>query len=92
MGFLSGSLHPNWKGGKTVTAEGYVRFTAGENRHKLEHRVMWEKEKGPIPAGFDVHHKNEKRWDNRMENFELRESLPHRWDALTRWKKRLDSQ
>lgn len=84
MGFQPGEKHPNWKGGKTTTVDGYIRITAGEHRHELEHRMLWEREHGPIPQGFDVHHVNEIRNDNRDENFELRRSLYHRTEVLQR--------
>ena len=96
MGFLSGALHPKWRGGKTTNADGYIRITAGIFRGKLEHRMMWERVHGPIPDGFDVHHRNEIRNDNRDDNFELRKSLVHRKEVLQRVntmkKKRLATQ
>jgi HNH endonuclease len=84
VGFLSGPLHPRWKGGKTTDRDGYVVITAGINRGKFEHRVIWEQKHGKIPRGFDVHHVNEIRNDNRDENFELRKSKPHRMEVLER--------
>lgn len=88
MNPLYGPQHPLWKGGRTVTRDGYVRITAGPNRHKYEHRVMWEQAYGPIPTGKDVHHQNEIRTDNRLENFELRDARPHRMEALAKHNKR----
>jgi ribonucleotide reductase alpha subunit len=55
-------------------------------RHYLNHRTtascpngtewqarwMWEQVNGPIPAGHEVHHKNEDQTDDRLSNFELR--------------------
>lgn len=82
--FQPGEANPRWKGGKTTNRDGYIRITAGENRGKLEHRLLWEKVNGPIPYGFDVHHKNTVRNDNRLENFELRPSTPHRKETLDR--------
>jgi len=84
MGFMPGPLNPNWKGGKTTTTDGYIRITAGEHRGELEHRMLWERKHGKIPRGFDVHHVNEIRNDNRDENFELRESTPHRMEVIQR--------
>ena len=82
--FQSGEAHPRWKGGKTKTADGYIRITAGKDRDKLEHRLLYEKHFGPIPDGFDVHHKNEQRADNRWENLELQPSTPHRMAVINR--------
>lgn len=38
--FLPGPLHPNWRGGKTLNTDGYIKVTAGPNRDKYEHRVI----------------------------------------------------
>lgn len=83
--FQSGELHPRWKGGVTVTVDGYKRITAGKNRGQYEHRLLWEQEKGHIPRGKDVHHLNENRTDNRIENFELLNSRHHRVEALEKY-------
>jgi hypothetical protein len=59
-----------WYDGKkfTLRNHGYFELTTGERT--LMHRYIWEKEMGPIPKGWDVHHVNEDRTDNRVENFE----------------------
>lgn len=46
-------------------------------RKQLESRWMWEREYGTIPDGYDVHHKNHDRSDNRLENFELQSKPEH---------------
>ncbi len=51
---------------------GYILITPGyKNKNTLEHRYVWEKEYGPIPKGFDIHHINGIRTDNRLENLEI---------------------
>lgn len=35
-----------------------------------EHRLVWEKNNGPIPKGWIVHHKNHNRLDNRIKNLQ----------------------
>lgn len=59
----------------TLRNNGYFALTTG-NRC-LMHRYMWEKEVGKIPDGWDIHHKNEKKWDNRIENFECLPKSEH---------------
>jgi ribosomal protein L37AE/L43A len=52
-------------------ADGYflrVRKIGGKSRTILLHRVVWEYHNGSIPDGFDVHHKNGVKTDNRLEN------------------------
>jgi hypothetical protein len=41
------------------------------------HRARWEYYRGPIPAGFDVHHKDGDGTNNRIANLELVESREH---------------
>jgi ribonucleotide reductase alpha subunit len=41
-------------------------------------RWMWEQVNGPVPDGFEVHHKNENRRDDRSSNLELKASGEHR--------------
>ena len=73
-GKRSGENSHNWKGGRT-SAKGYVNILVAPeapkgHRYKAEHRIVWEEANGPIPKGFIVHHKNEIKHDNRLENLE----------------------
>src|SRR4030095_12886505 len=45
--------HPNWRGGRGLTGYGYVWVHTGPRRRAFEHRVVWAKAYGPIPAGFE---------------------------------------
>lgn len=59
-----------WKGMKfTIGKDGYYRRTDGD-RERL-HRVVWVHHKGPIPDGYDVHHKNGDKTRNQLGNLEL---------------------
>lgn len=48
------------------------------NTPKSLHRIVYKTFVGPIPEGYDVHHKNHIRTDNRVENLELIEMHEHR--------------
>lgn len=40
-------------------------------KHISEHRRVWEEVNGPIPAGYVIHHINEDKFDNRLENLQM---------------------
>lgn len=46
------------------------------------HRKVWERHKGAIPQGFDVHHWTEDRSRNQIEDLELKESRKHLADHM----------
>lgn len=58
-------------GHRGITAQGYVRLTLPDGSRVLEHRWVWEQANGPIPDGALVHHRNEVKTDNRLENLML---------------------
>src|SRR5690606_10094417 len=47
------------------------------NGNKRMHTYVWEFNKGKVPKGCHVHHKNENTWDNRIENLEIIEASKH---------------
>lgn len=63
---LKGENSPYWKGGY-INSWGY-RVIRYDGKPKLEHQVVWEKEHGPLPKGWIIHHFNGIRSDNRPEN------------------------
>ena len=71
---------PSWKGGRSKTTNGYIRLwkpnhPLSRHGHVLEHRFIMEQVIGrSLLPGEVVHHKNQNKLDNRVENLELFES------------------
>ena len=82
----SGKGHPNWKGGRQIRTDGYVDLSQSlvpeefqcmcrKEGKVFEHRLIMAQHLGrPLKATEVVHHKNNIRDDNRIENLEL---YPH---------------
>jgi hypothetical protein len=51
-----------------VSHKGYYVFTGGPNHLKFLHRVIWEEHYSPIPEGYDIHHKDEDKLNNDLDN------------------------
>lgn len=76
-----GENHPGWKGGKVKRQSGYILLHRPEHPYCqshgyiLEHRLVMEKHLGRYLHPLEVvHHINEIKDDNRIENLELLES------------------
>lgn len=54
---------------------GYMQHRIEPNRY--QHRDVWEAHFGPIPPGYHVHHINEKKTDNRIENLQCMDGEDH---------------
>lgn len=54
--------------------DGYYRDRKGE----LLHRAVWSAEHGPIPDGYEVHHKDHVRSHNQLANLRLLTQAEHR--------------
>ncbi|MFH1236635.1 MAG: HNH endonuclease signature motif containing protein, partial [Parcubacteria group bacterium] len=77
-----GSKTTGWKGGKTITKEGYVvvildpsdpfiKMARKGTNNVLEHRLVVAKHLGrPLASDEIVHHKNKNKQDNRIENLQ----------------------
>jgi len=59
----------------TLRNTGYYSLSYGTRA--LMHRYVWEKENGKIPEGYDIHHINEIKSDNRIENLECLPKSEH---------------
>jgi hypothetical protein len=63
---------------RAVTRNGGGYFqTSVEGVTTPIHRIVWEHYHGPIPQGWDVHHRNEDRTDNAPDNLELLKRVDH---------------
>lgn len=76
-----GANNPSWKGGKTRHSAGYIQVRAASNRnnspYQMEHILVWEAANGPVPDGYQIHHKNGIKDDNRLENLEAETESDH---------------
>ena len=59
----------------TINNCGYLRKTDGSR--ELMHRDVWEYHNGPIPKGWDVHHRDENKKNNAIENLECLPKSEH---------------
>lgn len=78
-----GTIACAWKGGRRLNEQGYIEVYCPEHpkavhgRYVLEHRLVWEEAHGVIPEGYIIHHKNEIKIDNRLENLMLLSRSAH---------------
>lgn len=78
-GHLRAARHPRWQHGRLVNAEGYVLVRVGiehpladPNGYAYEHLVVWIAAGRARPGPSDLlHHRNDDKTDNRIENLEL---------------------
>lgn len=59
----------------TMRNHGYMAKTDGDRT--LLHRDIWEFHNGPIPKGWDIHHKDEDKTHNEIGNFECLTKAEH---------------
>lgn len=75
-GFMAGVKHPNWKGGKSKDHNGYLLIASknaqDKKRYIGEHRLIMEKYlNGKLASNELVHHINQIKDDNRIENLKV---------------------
>ena len=68
-----GSQHLRNERGQFIYTTGNTRYKKKMYKGKVtdEHRLVWTKVNGEIPNGYMIHHINEKKMDNRLENLQL---------------------
>lgn len=52
----------------TINSKGYYRCTVGRIRTRFLHQEVWKAINGPIPDGFDVHHRDDDKTNNDISN------------------------
>lgn len=63
--YQRGENHPNYKGGRRISPEGYIKLMGKD----YEHRAVAEKALGrPLPKGAVVHHVDENTLNNSPDN------------------------
>ena len=83
-GRFTGEKNPRWTGGRHVNPGGYwmIRMPeyprATSRGYVLEHIYVWEQAHGPVPKGWEVHHLNGVKTDNRIENLLAMEGHKHK--------------
>lgn len=61
----------------TLSGRYYRRNVWGSDGPTSLHRAIWESAHGPIPKGYDIHHKDGDCFNNAVENLEKVESREH---------------
>lgn len=59
----------------TLKPSGYYALTT--NKRTLMHRYVWEKERGKIPHGWDIHHVDGNKGNNKVQNLECLPKAEH---------------
>lgn len=74
QGCKKGPQHHSWKGGRGRYSQGYIWVhkpdhpRATKQGRVREHILIWEQAHGPTPPGWEVHHINGIKDDNRLVN------------------------
>lgn len=68
--------HIDYRGRRyTLGVNGYYRATEGDRAYL--HREKWKHERGPIPAGWDVHHIDHDKTNNDISNLHCLDKAEH---------------
>ncbi len=65
------------RGAGSLDRDGYRMIGVGKH-YEAEHRRVYRKHKGEIPPGMHVHHRDENKLNNEIDNLELITAVEHR--------------
>ena len=65
------------RGAGSLDRDGY-RMIGVKRFYEAEHRIVWKRHKGPIPKGMHIHHKDDNKLNNDIDNLELIDPITHR--------------
>lgn len=74
-----GNEHYRWNDGRMISEHGYIKLRVGvdhpladPNGYAYEHLIVWASAGRPLPADNEtLHHANEDKTDNRLDNLEV---------------------
>ena len=80
-----GPKHYRWNTGKILSEDGYVKVRVGiahpladSNGYAYEHLIVWVSAGNSLPgSGELIHHKDENKENNRLDNLELKTKSSH---------------
>ena len=87
-----GNFHNHWKGGRNLMKNGYIRIRINGS-YIYEHRHIMEKFlKRSLNKFEHIHHLNNNKTDNRLENLQLINKRDHdKNETIKRWQKNPES-
>lgn len=68
-----------------VNNDGYRVVKNDDGGLDREHRRIWEAAHGPIPSGYQIHHINHDRADNRLSNLACVDTVTHKRLHVGHW-------
>ena len=68
MEYQERSIHDNGKGYPAISIDG---------KERTVHKLVWEKENGYVPTGYQIHHKDFDKWNYDILNLEILTQSDH---------------
>lgn len=85
----TGEKHHHYQGGIYLATNGYYYYSSGTHKNRQVHRVLMEQHLGrSLDPCEVVHHINEVKTDNRIENLELMSQSEHMKHHNAEWRQR----